>query len=94
MVTPIAENGVAVDIFMAEEDEYYGSQRARDAYAGLHDAYVTVGWSEDEIEGVLQIQTPDETWFAARGINGNYHGGGNVVFEETCILNWIVSHSK
>lgn len=28
----IAKSGVAVYIFMAENDEYYGSQEARDAY--------------------------------------------------------------
>lgn len=91
---PVAENGVAVYIFMAEEDEYYGSERARAAYDGLYDAYTDAGWSEDEIDDVLQIQTPDAAWFAQRGVTGNYHGGGNVVFEETSVLNWIVSHSK
>ena len=91
---PIAENGLAVYIFMAEEDEYYGPQRALDAYNGLYDAYVSMGWSEESIQTVLQIQTPDKDWFAERGVTSNYHGGGNVVFQETSILNWILSHSK
>lgn len=91
---PIAQNGVAVDIFMAQGDEYYGPQRAREAYEGLHAAYVEAGWSEEKIDSVLRIQTPDEAWFAERGVTGNYHGGGNVVFEEESILNWILSHSK
>ena len=42
---PIAENGTAVYIFMAEHDEYYGSQRAWSAYNSLHDAYEEAGWS-------------------------------------------------
>lgn len=84
---PIAQNGVAVDIFMAQGDEYYGPQRAREAYEGLHAAYVEAGWSEEKIDSVLRIQTPDEAWFAERGVTGNYHGGGNVVFEEESILN-------
>ena len=91
---PIAENGLAVYIFMAEEDEYYGPQRALDAYNGLYDAYVSMGWSEESIQTVLQIQTPDKDWFAERGVTSSYHGGGNVVFQETSILNWILSHSK
>ena len=91
---PIAENGVAVYIFMAENDEYYGSERAWDAYNSLHDAYSEAGWSEDQIADVVQIQTPDDEWFAQRGITGNYHGGGNVVFGEDNILNWILSHTK
>lgn len=92
--TPIAEHNVAVYIFMAEDDEYYGSQRARDAYNGLHEAYENMGRSDDEIDAVLQIQTPNKEWFAQRGIMGNYHGGGNVVFEEASVLHWIVSHNK
>lgn len=91
---PIAENGVAVYIFMAENDEYYGSERAWNAYNSLHDAYSEAGWSEDQIADVVQIQTPDDEWFAQRGITGNYHGGGNVVFGEDNILNWILSHTK
>ena len=92
--TPIAENGVAVYIFMAEHDEYYGSERAWDAYNSLRDAYIEAGWSEEQISEVLQIQTPDDEWFARRGVTGNYHGGGNVVFEEEDVLSWVLSHSK
>ena len=91
---PVAENGVAVYIFMAEGDEYYGSQRAQEAYDGLRLAYQEAGWSEEETERVLQMQTPGPDWFAERGVTGNYHGGGNVVFEEASVLDWIVSHSK
>ena len=91
---PVAESGVAVYIFMAEGDEYYGPERARAAYDGLHSAYLDAGWTQEEIDAVLQIQTPDAEWFAQRGVAGNYHGGGNVVFDETSILEWILSHSK
>lgn len=92
--TPVAENGVAVYIFMAENDEYYGSERAREAYNGLHQAYVDAGWSEEDIANVLQMQTPDNAWFAEQGISGNYHGGATVVYEQTDILEWVLSHSK
>lgn len=91
---PVAANGVAVYIFMAENDEYYGSQRARDAYDGLRQAYEEEGWTEDKIDDVLQVEIPDNDWFRQRGIRENYHGGANVVFEEESILNWILSHSK
>ena len=91
---PIAENGVAVYIFMAEGDEYYGSQRARDAFFGLHNAYRNAGWSEEQINQVLQMQIPDADYFAQRGITGNYHGGANIMFEDDAVLNWILPHSK
>lgn len=92
--TPVAENDVAVYIFMAENDEYYGSQKARDAYEGLHDAYEAAGWPEEEIETVLQLEIPDNEYFSQRGITENYHGGGNVLFEDDSILNWILSQHK
>ena len=90
---PIAENGVAVYIFMAENDEYYGSGKAREAYDGLREAYETAGWSAEQIDEVLKVETPDNAYFNSRGIY-NYHGGGNVVFEDETILKWIISHKK
>ena len=90
---PIAENGVAVYIYMAEGDEYYGSAKARSAYENLHDAYENVGWSDADIDQVLRIETPDNAFFNAKGIY-NYHGGANVVFDDPDNLNWVISHSK
>lgn len=91
---PVAQNRVAVYIFMAEGDEYYGSQRARDAYDKLHAAYEALGWTQEEIDDVLQLQIPNNAYFNQRGITGNYHGGANILFEDASILNWIVSHGK
>lgn len=50
---PIAENGVAVYVFMAENDEYCGSQRARDTCENLRGAYIDAGWNENEIDDIL-----------------------------------------
>ena len=81
-----AENRVAVYIFMAENDEYYGSQKARDAYAGRHAAYEGLGLSDSEINALLQLSIPDNAYFNAKGIY-NYHGGGSVVFDDETVLN-------
>ena len=91
---PIAENSIGVYIFMAENDEYYGSQRARDAYTGLQQAYRDRGFSDEQIDEQLQLEIPDNEYFNSRGIYGNYHGGGNVLFQDTSILHWILSHTK
>lgn len=90
----IAENGTAVYIFMAENDEYYGSQKARDAYDNLHEAYAATGWTDEQIDSVLKLEIPDNEYFSNRGIYGNYHGGGNILFEDKSILEWIISHGK
>jgi hypothetical protein len=91
---PIAENGVAVYIFMAENDEYYGSQKARSAYENLLNAYRETGLFDSEIEPLLKLDIPDNAYFNQRGIYGNYHGGGNIVFQNTDVLNWITSARK
>ena len=90
----IAENETAVYIFMAENDEYYGSQKARDAYDNLHEAYANAGWTDEQIDSVLRLEVPDNEYFSSRGIYGNYHGGGNILFEDESILDWIISHRK
>ena len=89
----VAQNHVAVYIFMAENDEYYGSQKARDAYNGLHDAYRNEGLSDSEIDGLLKLQIPDNAYFNRLGIY-NYHGGGSVVFDDENILNWVLDQKK
>lgn len=90
---PVAENNMAVYIFMAENDEYYGSQKARDAYNGLHEAYEKRGLSNEEIDRLLRLETPDNAYFNQSGIY-NYHSGGNILFDDEKILNWIVQKSK
>lgn len=90
---PVVENGIAVYIFMAESDEYYGSQKAWEAYHGLHEAYQDAGWTENQIDGVLQINIPDDEYFNSRGIY-NYHGGGNILFEDEVILDWMLEKRK
>ena len=90
---PIAENRIAVYIFMAQNDEYYGSQKARDAYENLHAAYEQVGLSDSAIDQFLQLQIPDNAYFHRRGIY-NYHGGGSIVFDDEAVLNWILKQRK
>ena len=90
---PIAENCVAVYIFMAENDEYYGSQKARAAYENLYAAYEKTGLTDGEIDQLLRLDIPDNAWFNAKGIY-NYHGGGSVVFDDMNVLNWVLAQKK
>lgn len=81
------------DIYMAENDEYYGSQKARDAYDGLYNAYRDRGFSDEETDKKIHLEIPDDEYFNSRGIY-NYHGGGNIVFDDKNVLDWIISHMK
>ena len=89
----IAQNDVAVYIFMAENDEYYGSAKARSAYDGLQAAYREKGYTDEQIGERLVVEIPDNEYFNSRGIY-NYHGGGTILFDDENILNWITSKSK
>lgn len=89
----VAENRVAVYIYMAENDEYYGSQKAQDAYNNLAAAYKAQGLSDVQIDDLLQLEIPSNEFFNSRGIY-NYHGGGNIVFDDAAILSWITQKEK
>ena len=91
--TPVAQGRVAVYIFMAQGDEYYGPQRARDAYDGLRAAYEEQGLAQEAIDSLLQLELPDNAYFNRLGIY-NYHGGGSVLFDEVRILHWITAQEK
>lgn len=90
---PIAENEVAVYIYMAEGDEYYGSQKARDAYNGLRDAYRETGQPDAQIDRLLQLEIPGNEHFNRLDIY-NYHSGGNILFDDESILNWVMQTKK
>ncbi len=84
---------MAVYIFMAEHDEYYGSQKAWDAYRNLTDAYREAGVEEEKVAQLLRLEIPGDDYFNGLGIY-NYHSGGNVLFDDKNILNWILSTRK
>lgn len=90
---PIAQNDVAVYIFMAENDEYYGSAKARSAYESLQRAWREKGYTDEQISELLALEIPDNEYFNSRGIY-NYHGGGNILFNDENILNWILAKQK
>lgn len=78
---------------MAENDEYYGSQKACDAYNNLYGAYQKAGYTEEQTTAVLQAEIPDNAYFNALGIY-NYHGGGSAVFDDEKVLCWILSQRR
>lgn len=91
--TPLAKEGVAVYIFMAENDEYYGSQKARTAYTGLRAAFEEAGYRESETDSLLRLEIPDNAYFNRLGIY-DYHGGGSVLFNREDIQNWVLKQHK
>lgn len=75
--------------------EYYGSQRARDAYDPGHVSRSVHGdrLPDEESTRLLQVEIPGNQLFQCLGYY-NYHGGGNVLFDDETILNWIIQKNK
>ena len=59
---------MAIYIYMADGDEYYGSAKARSAYENLHDAYENADWSDADIDKVLRIETPGNAFFNEKDV--------------------------
>lgn len=90
---------------MAENDEYYGSEKARDAYHGLYEAYLDTGLTESQIEDVLCLEIPDNEYFNRESIEteifwiGNKPIGGCIACMECretgeCVFNDVVNRFR
>ena len=51
------------------------------------------GYTAEQISELLALEIPDNEYFNSRGIY-NYHGGGNIVFYDETVLNWILAKRK
>lgn len=60
----------------------------------LYAAYQADGRSDEQIASLLQIQMPDDAYFAQQGAGGYAHAAANVVFDDDEVLNWIIDHHK
>lgn len=89
----VVKNRMPVYIFMAQNDEYYGSQRAIDAYEALHARYIEEGLSEKEIEQLVVLNTPGNSYFNQQGIY-NYHAGGQLAISNQAIMRWMLEKRK
>lgn len=83
---------VPVYICMSEKDEYYGPEKAREAYEGLKSAYKAEGISDEEINDLLVLDLKDDSYFEGRLI-GNYHGSGQLFAYDSRIINWMISRN-
>lgn len=87
-----ARRRMPVYICMSEKDEYYGPEKAREAYEGLKSAYEAEGISDEEINDLLVLDLKDDSYFEGRLI-GNYHGSGQLFAYDSRIINWMISRN-
>ncbi|WP_326761618.1 prolyl oligopeptidase family serine peptidase [Streptomyces phaeochromogenes] len=89
----VVKNRLPVYVFMAQSDEYYGPQRARDVYEALSTRYASDRLTREEIERLVVLDMPDDMYFNRQGIY-SYHGGGMVVADKQEIIDWVLDQRK
>ena len=85
-----AKYRIPIYICMAEHDEYYGSEKARDAYENLKEAYRAAGMADADIEKLLVLDIKEDSYFSG-SFAGNYHGGGLLFASDEDIIGWLTS---
>ena len=87
---PLAEQQVAVYIFMAEHDEYYGSEPSEDAYNNLRELYQKEGLSDEEIDDLLVLDVKDDSYFSDQGVTNQHGQGGGLFVEDDVVMEWFL----
>jgi predicted peptidase len=82
-----------VYIFMAQHDDYYGPQTALDAYEALTSRYVAEGLTDEEIQRLVVLQMPDDSYFNRQGID-SYHDSGMVAADDQEVVRWLLNQRK
>lgn len=84
----VAEEGIPVYFAIGENDEYYGSESARNAYGELVTLYERAGVSREAIDNLAVLDVKDRSYFSDRGMS-NQHGGGGLFAEDKAIMGWL-----
>lgn len=78
---------------IGENDSYYGSQKAKNAYEELHGLYEEQGLSEDEINNILVLDVKEHEYFTSQGVQDEHSGLGLFAYDEN-VMSWVFSKSK
>ncbi len=87
-LAPVAQSRTPLYFAIGEDDEYYGSAPAKEAYAELRSLYVQQGLTEAEIADLLILDVKPASYFAERGMT-NQHGGGGLFAQDEEIMGWL-----
>lgn len=89
----LANERTPLYIAIGENDSYYGSQKAKNAYNSLHKLYEEQGLSEEQIANILVLDVKNHDYFTSQGMQDEHAGLGLFAYDEN-IMNWFFSKSK
>ena len=88
----VIENRLPACIYMMENDEYYGPERAREAYHELCSRY-----QEEEIAELVSLHIPGREFLIRWGFTGFYmggHMGGQMAVNDPAVMGWTMKQHK
>ena len=80
-------------IVIGENDSYYGSENAKNAYNSLYEMYENQGLSQDQINDILVLDVKQHDYFSSRGISDEHAGLGIFAYDED-VMSWLFNKSK
>ena len=80
-------------IVIGENDSYYGSTRAINAYNSLQDIYENQGLSDEQINEILVLDVKEHEYFSSQGVSDEHAGLGLFAYDED-VMSWVFNKRK
>lgn len=96
-VNALANAEVPVYIAIGEDDDYYGSDPAREGHAQIVAAYEARGLSDAQIAELVVLDVKPTSYFTENGFSADagQHGAGGYLFaHDHEIMNWLLNVSS
>ena len=89
----IANAQTPLYIVIGENDSYYGSTRAINAYNSLQDIYENQGLSDEQINEILVLDVKEHEYFSSQGVSDEHAGLGLFAYDED-VMSWVFNKRK
>lgn len=77
-------------IVIGENDSYYGSTKAKNAYNNLYQIYKKQGMDDEEINNILVLDVKNHEYFTSQGMKDEHAGLGLFAYDSN-VMNWFFS---
>lgn len=89
----LANSRTPLYIVIGENDSYYGSTKAKNAYNNLYQIYQNQGSTDEEINSILVLDVKKHEYFTSQGMKDEHAGLGLFAYDSN-VMNWIFSKTK
>ena len=86
----LANTKTPLYIVIGENDSYYGSTKAKNAYNNLYQIYKKQGMTDEEINKILVLDVKNHEYFTSQGMTDE-HAGLELFAYDSNVMNWFFS---